>query len=119
MKHPRSVRACASALYMALAAAGCNRQSLTVRDSDSFKSAPPEIKAAWQTAVAAAKTNGYLTAYTRLESLQTNSDLSAEQSKAVTDLLGVVGTRMFNAANQGDPEATKAVQEIQATAKRH
>jgi hypothetical protein len=119
MKHPHSLSRYACALCVVLGLAGCNHQSLTVRDSDSFKSATPEIRAVWQTAVAAAKTNGYLSAYTSLQSLQTNSNLTAEQSKAVTDLLGVVGTRMFNAANQGDPEATKALQEVQASAKRH
>jgi hypothetical protein len=121
MKHPPGLSRFALSfcvlLFMA-GATGCNRQSLSVRNSESFKSAAPELKATWQTAVVAAKTNGYLSAYTNLHSLQTNSSLNAEQSQAVTDLLGVVGTRMFNAANEGDPEATKALKEVQASAKR-
>ncbi|HSU52669.1 MAG TPA: hypothetical protein VLT36_01270 [Candidatus Dormibacteraeota bacterium] len=97
----------------------CNRQSLSVHDSESFKSATPQLQSSWQACVAGAKTNGYLFAYTNLLALQSQSGLTPEQSKAVEDLMGVVGTRMFEAANKGDAEATKALKQVQAISKRH
>jgi len=97
---------------------GCGRGGLAVRDSGAFRSASSELKGQWDLAMAAAQTNGYLLAYTNLQSLQGRTGLTAEQSKAVEEMLGVVGTRMFNAANQGDAEATKALKEVQATSKR-
>jgi hypothetical protein len=98
--------------------AGCGR-GLAVRDSGAFQTAPPELKAQWETGLAAAKTNGYLVAYTTLDALRSQTNLDAAQAKAVEELIGIVGTRMFNAANAGDPEATKALKEVQSRAKRH
>ena len=89
-----------------------------MHDSDAFKSAPPEIKSQWDTAVAAAKANGYLAAYTTLQNLRAQTNLDDAQGKAVEQLIGVVGTRMFKAANDGDPEAVKAMKEIQSAGNR-
>jgi hypothetical protein len=99
---------------------GCSRGpgSLAVRDSSAFQSAPAELKSMWDTALSAAKTNGYAVAYSNLQKLQAQKTLNAEQSKAVEELLGVVGTRMFNAANNGDPEATKALKEVDSNRRR-
>jgi hypothetical protein len=97
---------------------GCGKRPLAVHDSDAFQTAAPELKRQWQIAFAAAKTNGYLVAYSNLQNLRAQPSLTAPQATAVEELLGVVGTRMFNAANNGDPEATKALKEVQATAKR-
>jgi len=104
----------ALATMLGLSVTGCGQGGLSVRDSGEFQGAAPELKTQWQTAVQAAKTNGYLVAYTTLQKLQTQTGLNPAQAKAVEELLGVVGTRMFNAANNGDPEATKAVKEVQA-----
>jgi hypothetical protein len=98
--------------------AGCGKGGLSVHDSGAFKSAPPELKTSWDLAVAAAKTNGYALAYSTLETLRTQTNLDAGQTKAVEELIGIVGTRVFNAANSGDPEATKALKEIQSITKR-
>ena len=108
----------ALAVVVSMSVTGCGQGGLGVHDSGEFQGAAPELKAQWQTAVQAAKTNGYVVAYTTLQKLQTQPGLSAAQAKAAEDLLGVVGTRMFKAANDGDPEATKALKEVQAGAKR-
>ena len=97
---------------------GCGKRPLAVHDSDAFQASAPELKRQWQIAFAAAKTNGYLVAYSNLQNLRSQPNLTAPQATAVEELIGVVGTRMFNAANNGDPEATKALKEVQATAKR-
>jgi hypothetical protein len=107
---------CIGALALLFTTA-CN-QGVSVRDSGSFESAPADLKTLWQVSVAAAKTNGYLAAYTNLQTLQAQSGLSSEQAKAVESLIGVVGTRMFNAANKGDPEATKALKEVESLKRR-
>jgi len=96
---------------------GCGK-SLKVHDSGAFNAAAPELKAKWDTAMAAWGTNGYLVTYNTLQDLRGQSSLSADQAKAVDEFIGVVGTKMFNAANKGDPEATKAVKEIQSNRRR-
>lgn len=122
----RGVRCAGGVVVLTLAlltlsvTAGCSRgpDSLAMHDSSAFQSAPAELKGMWDTALSAAKTNGYAVAYSNLQKLQAQKNLNAEQSKAVEELLGVVGTRMFNAANNGDPEATKALKEVDSNRRR-
>jgi hypothetical protein len=114
----RLVAALGLAASFGLGVTGCDKGGLSVHDSGEFQAASPEVKSQWQTAVEAAKTNGYLVAYTTLQKLQAQPGLTAGQSNAVVELSGVVGTRMFNAANNGDPEATKALKEVQDSTKR-
>ncbi|PWU10694.1 MAG: hypothetical protein C5B50_24925 [Verrucomicrobia bacterium] len=97
---------------------GCGKQGLSSHDSDAFKAAEPELKSKWDTAMAASQTNGYLVVYTTLQDLRAQTNLSPDQIKAVDEFLGGVGTRMYNAANKGDTEATKALKEIQANKRR-
>jgi hypothetical protein len=89
-----------------------------VRESGAFQTAAPELKSQWETAFAASATNGYVVAISTLQNLRTQANLTAEQIKAVDELNGVVGTRLFNAANKGDPEAVKALKEVQSLTRR-
>jgi hypothetical protein len=87
-------------------------------DSSAFKSAPADLQAAWKTAFDAAKTNGYVTAYSTLETLGRQTNLDAGQRQAVEDLQTIVGDRLLKAANDGDPQAVKSFQEIKKMSSR-
>jgi hypothetical protein len=100
-----------------LALLGCNRGP-ALPNSNAFQSAAPELKGRWTTAYAAAQTNGYLLAYSTLQTLRAETNLNAQQIQAVDELIGVVGTRMLNAANKGDSEAVKALQQVQSMSRR-
>ncbi len=126
MKRPRiqsvteALRLPLCQLFVVVSAAfllGCNRGP-ALHDSNAFQSASPELKTMWATAYAAAKTNGYVLAYSTLQNLRNQTNLDAQQIQAVDELIGVVGTRMFDAANKGNPEAVKALQEVQTTTRR-
>src|SRR5262249_21784789 len=86
--------------------------------STAFQGAPPANKTLWDTSVEALKTNGYVAAYGNLQKLRGQTNLDAEQTKAVDELLGYIGTTLFEKANKGDAEATKALQEINNISRR-
>lgn len=96
------------------AGAGCNKgTSLPKTSADTFAAAQPALKQAWEMATASSQKNDYLGATTNLMLLQgQESALSAEQVKAVEDLWAAMGNRIFAAAEKGDAEAVKAMQEI-------
>jgi hypothetical protein len=64
----------------AFAVAGCQRGS-AVGDTHAFVNAPPETKALWQNALAASKTNGYVAAFTGLQSLREATGTDAAQNR--------------------------------------
>lgn len=64
-------------------------------------------------AIAAAKTNGYVTAILTLKQLQRETNLTPEQAKAVTETLTALNDQMFKAAGKGDPNAKQAVEQLQ------
>lgn len=105
-------------LLCGIAVSGCNR-GLAIKESSAFNSAPAELKTQWDSAFAASKTNGYAYASLTLQSLRAQTNLNAEQISAVDELMGVVGARMVKAANDGDPQAVKALKEVRdATSRR-
>lgn len=113
----RSLLAAAFLALLTLGVTGCNRGP-AIRESSAFDSADPALKSKWQLAVATGKTNGYSIAYSTLMALQSQPNLTPEQAKAVEDLLGAVGARISIAANKGDPEAVKALREINTATSR-
>lgn len=97
-----------------LAVVCCSRSanSLAQCYAKTFASAPPEIKAAWDDATAAAKTNGYATALLTFQALGKQPNLTSAQSEAVQQTAGVLRTQMYEAAKNNDPQAQAAVEEL-------
>lgn len=100
-------------VVLAVGLAGCSKdaESLGSAGSKSFQSADPAIKAQWEAANAAVKTNGYAEAIIGFKKLQ-STNLSPEQRKAVDDTVTAVSDQMYEAANKGEAAAVKAVQRL-------
>jgi hypothetical protein len=82
------------------------------QQAKAFQSASPQTQSSWQLAVDAATTNDYATAVLTLRKLQAQPDLTPEQRTAVNDRMTAVNTQLAAALEKGDPNATKAIQEI-------
>ena len=96
-----------------LVVAGCGQGASGSRSS-SFSDAPPELKAAWDMAVAADKTNDYVPAvlgYKRI--LLQRDQLSPSQVKAVEEASGKLFQRLVEASTKGDPAARQALSQLQ------
>jgi hypothetical protein len=107
---------CWGALLCLLVAAGCGQKqsnaNLTAADLKAFDSAPVEAKQIWVSAMEAAKTNDYVGAETMLFML-IRQDISEPQKQAANRQIGAVHQRLLAAVEKGDPEAQKALQELQ------
>ena len=87
---------------------GCGKKGGT--SSASFEQAPPAIKADWDTAVAADKTNDYFTAGTFYSKVMAHeSELTSVQLETVEKASQLMVQRMNEAVNQGDPAAKDAI----------
>ncbi len=97
----------------ALLTAGCGpkQEKLSSADSKAFASAPAEVKSIWEKAIAADQANDYLTCNQLLESLQ-QMTLDDAQKQALQKEINVFSARLWQAAEKNDPNATKAIQEI-------
>jgi len=94
-----------------LLVAGCGQKvaKLTSEQSKAFDSAPPEVKQTWDKALAADKTNDYMTAVGSLDELK-KMILSDQQTQALDAERSAFGERLMKAVDKGDPTAIKAVQ---------
>jgi hypothetical protein len=77
-----------------------------------FDAVSPEIKAEWDKTLAAAAANDYATAITTCRKLQARGDLNDAQRAAVIDTMTAVNSKMSDAAQKGDPNARKAIEEL-------
>ena len=92
---------------------GCHDQTgSSAANTKAFASASPEVRAAWDIAIAADKTNGYAAAYLTSLQLTTAPELTPEQRQAASDLCGAVYKRMVAAAEKNDPGAKQALDEV-------
>jgi len=107
------VKACLFCLFVSLLA-GCGKSSdaIASKRSKAFDSASPQIKTAWENAVAAAKSHDYALAITGLNSLAADTNLTAEQLQAARDTGFAVSEEMRAAFNRGDENAKKAVEDL-------
>jgi hypothetical protein len=81
--------------------------------SSSFNRAPPELKAAWDTAVAADKTNDYVAAVLGYKQILLQRDqLSPSQVKTVEEASGKLFQRLVEASTKGDPAARQALSQL-------
>ena len=86
---------------------GCSRKSAA--GASAFDQAAPEIKQAWEQAVAADKANDYFAAVTGFHTIMVKRDkLTEAQIEAVNDACLAVNQRMMAAANNGDAAAKAA-----------
>ena len=93
----------------AILSSGCNRNSVS---PTAFQSASAQNKSAWDAATAAINSKDYLGALTNLDKLQAQTDLSADQQKAVAAAEANIRDQMYTAANKGDTAAQQALDEL-------
>jgi hypothetical protein len=105
---------------LTLALMGCSKDATSVgsRHTKAFQSADAQTKALWDTAMAAAKTNGFALAIVTLKSLQVQPALTPEQLKAVNETATAVSDQMYKAANRNDPAALQAIEELRKLPRR-
>ena len=103
-------------LLLLLGAAGCGRSKNLggVADSNAkhFAKATPEIKAAWDAAVAATKAKDYAGALDAFGKLSHMPGLTAEQTTGLQATATAVSDAMYDAANNGDADAQKAIEKL-------
>ena len=95
--------------------AGCGKGA-PGSGSSAFNGAPPEVKAAWYTALAADKTNDYVSAvlgYKRI--LLQRDQLSPAQVKAVEEASSKLFQRLVDGSIKGDPAAKQALSQLRPT----
>ena len=109
-----------AAVLLSFIAGGCSKSGPSKNISSSaFDSAPAETKQLWTDAMSAWKRHNYPEAAKNFVSLQTTAtNLSAQQKDELTKASDEFGQEAFTKANNGDAEATKAVQTINAALSR-
>jgi hypothetical protein len=114
MKMAKTLAVRAGALLIGcLLLAGCSKGA-SGGGSGGFNSAPPELKAAWETAVAANKTNDYVTAALGYKGiLLQREQLSPSQVKMVEEASGKLFQRLVEGTAKGDPAAKQALSQLQ------
>lgn len=105
----------AALVFMAV---GCGKKKTVGSGDAAFQSAAPEIKAAWNAAMAAVKTNGYAAAILTLQQMRAVPGLSPAQAKAVDDNSTAISDAMYAAANKDDPAAKKAIDDLRNAMRR-
>jgi hypothetical protein len=96
---------------------GCGKTAAT-DGNKAFQSASPDLKKSWDMAMAAMKTNGYAAAILHLQELRAQPGLSAEQTKAVEETSTAISDKMYDAANDGDPAAKQAIEDLRSASGR-
>jgi hypothetical protein len=96
-------------LALGMAVTGCGKAG-SKSGGRSFESAAPEIKATWDNAVAADRTNGYVPAVMGYKQVLLQRDqLTPDQVKAVEDASTKLFKRLADAAHKADPAALQAL----------
>ena len=99
-------------LTIAVALAGCGKAGSGAGGAG-FDKASPEIKAAWDKAVAADKANDYVPAVLGYkEILRQRDQLSEGQVKALEEAYGKLNQRLVEASTQGDAAARQALMSL-------
>jgi hypothetical protein len=101
---------CFSAIIL-VCLCGCGEKEVTC-----FKQADPEIQLIWEEAVKLDKANQYMDSAETYDRLL-HKTLTQEQEREVHLAIGSMYARMNRAAANGDPEAKKVVQTIEANKK--
>lgn len=105
-------------LLIGFVCAGCGKREGHA-DASSFDKAPPEIKADWDTAVAADKANDYYTAsisYSKV--MRQEAKLTPKQFDAALTASRDLSQRLTTAAANGDATAKAALAKLMASQSR-
>ncbi|MGO8927349.1 MAG: hypothetical protein ACLQU3_10730 [Limisphaerales bacterium] len=95
--------------------AGCGKGG-SGSGASGFSNAAPELKEAWDKAVAADKANDYVPAVLGYKQiLLQRDDLSPSQVKAVEEASSKLFQRLVDASTKGDPAARQALSQLQPT----
>ncbi len=115
-----SIRFLFVAPVLALILIGCSRQQqevVTDKDKKAFDNAPAEVKQLWTIALEADRTNDFFGADSMLTELM-HRDLTPDQNQAADKQRVVARRHLQSAIDKGDPEAQKALRELQANSRR-
>jgi hypothetical protein len=82
------------------------------RYEKAFNTAPPELKAQWDTALNALKSKDYSVALGTLNQIAVVTNLGPQQAEAVREVSTAVSDEMYDAANKGDPKAKQAIEDL-------
>jgi len=93
---------------------GCGNKAVSTISSQSQLFQDPALKADWETATAAMKTNGYVAAQMSLRDILKHPVTDA-QLNAVNDATKAINTQMYAAADRGNLQASNAVVQLMNT----
>lgn len=101
-------------MVLTLFVAGCGQKLMSTNAAEkAFTSADPTLKAEWDKAMSAYKTNDYAQAIMTLKMMRTQPNLNPQQFNAVEDMRTIIMSKMTEAANKGDTNALKSLEELQ------
>lgn len=105
---------CGLLAFLVLALVGCDKspQTIAARGAKAFQSAPPEVKADWDSASSALNSNDLVGAVTNLAKLQVLETLTPDQGQVVRETSAALNDRIHEAANKGDASAKAALDEL-------
>jgi len=111
---PRWFLAGCTLSFVAFLLVGCQKNAASMASDNAklFQSADPTIKADWDAAIAATRTNGYAAAILSLKSLRQQTNLTSQQATAVDQMLTAINDQMYEAANKGDANAQQSIEEL-------
>jgi hypothetical protein len=95
-----------------LANCGASPNSAAARGEKAFSSAPAETRTFWMMATTAIRTNDLALALATLGKLHSTQGLTPEQTKAVEATSTALSDRLYSAANRGDPNAKRALDDL-------
>lgn len=101
-------------MVLTLIVAGCGQKLMSTNAAEkAFTSADPALKAEWEKAMSAYKTNDYAQAIITLRMMRAQPNLNPQQFNAVEDMRTIISSKMTEAANNGDTNAQRSVEELQ------
>jgi hypothetical protein len=86
--------------------------SVPLKDPNAFQSSDPKLQDLWNTAIAAAQTNGWATTYNSLMAIRRSPSLSSSQGTFIDTSINTVGLAMYNAAQNGDQAAAAGLAQV-------
>jgi hypothetical protein len=101
-------------VVLTLIVAGCGQKMMSTNAAEkAFTSADPTLKAEWDKAMSAYKTNDYGQAIITLRMMRSQANLNPQQFNAVEDMRTTINSKMIEAANKGDTNAQRSMEELQ------
>lgn len=102
--------------FLAVAGIACNKSVSSI--GSALQTASPEVKKGWDMAMAAMNTNGYAVAIMELQRIRQLPGVSATQGKAIDEASTKISDQMYAAANNDDPKAKAAIEDLRNSWKR-